>query len=61
MRDSCCSRLDGQKASNLPTMYNNGSEIQLMTCNDSRQVTRHTQPTQDVKLTVRAMYPIGSG
>ena len=42
-------------------MYNNGSEIQLMTCNDSRQVTRHTQPTQDVKLTVRAMYPIGSG
>ena len=22
---------------------------------------RHTQPTQDVKLTVRAMYPIGSG
>ena len=31
MRDSCCSRLVGQKASNLLTTYSKGSEIQLIT------------------------------
>jgi hypothetical protein len=46
MCHSCCWRLDGQKASNLPTTYNNSSEIQLMTCNDGRQVTHHGTRTQ---------------